>query len=346
MISCDVLVVGGGPAGLFAALAAARDGVNVVVAEQKRTIGQPVQCAEAVDTHAFRESNVDDGVVVQRISKIKTHWPDETVEKDVGFYMVNRSIFEKRIAVQAIKAGAKLLIATRAVGKEGDSVVLQKGSERIEVRPKVIIGADGPASVVARWMKSQNSEYCLGLQYEVPLAGPMDFAEFFLQPEYFGGYAWIFPKGETANAGLMIKVDHSVGAHRQIDDLLKGFLDRLEVENKVINTPVGLTSGMIPAGKPVSSVKDNILLVGDAASQTHSILGEGIFQAVKFGKIAGSVAAGAVKRNDIHHLAAYQEAWSAIMGKMLDQAYRARIDMETKWFDDFLSITKRYWTFA
>jgi len=52
-IECDVLVVGGGPAGLSAARAAARRGLKTIVIEEHEEIGVPVQCAEAVGEYLF-----------------------------------------------------------------------------------------------------------------------------------------------------------------------------------------------------------------------------------------------------------------------------------------------------
>ena len=75
----------------------------------------------------------------------------------------------------------------------------------MEVTADIVIGADGPRSTVGTWIDSINSEFVVGLQYEVPLSSPLEYTEIYFRREFFGGYGWLFPKGTLANVGIGIK---------------------------------------------------------------------------------------------------------------------------------------------
>jgi flavin-dependent dehydrogenase len=143
-----------------------------------------------------------------------------------------------------------------------------------------------------------------------------------------------------------LKIDSAIQAHRSIDRRLRDFLGKLAKEQKVVDNPIGYTNGIIPVGPPLGGIGGNVILVGDAAAHTHSVLGAGIFQALRIGTLAGAQAAKAVKSGNLETLTEYQKIWRAQLGAFLDQAYRDRSQMETGWFAAFESVTQKYWTFA
>src|SRR5512143_2166185 len=115
MRSLDVLVVGGGPAGLVAAWEAALNapGAAVTLLERDPEIGVPVRCAEGVGEAGLREFLDPDGAdwVSRRITKVVFVAPDDTEVKvadgDVG-YILDRTRFEPALAVCAARAGVEL----------------------------------------------------------------------------------------------------------------------------------------------------------------------------------------------------------------------------------------------
>ena len=79
--NCDILVVGAGPAGSSAALAAARQGVNVLLVERRRQVGMPVQCAEYIPAMLKGQLGLKGGFVVQKIEGMHTFVPGHVVKK-------------------------------------------------------------------------------------------------------------------------------------------------------------------------------------------------------------------------------------------------------------------------
>lgn len=342
MLYCDILVVGAGPAGLSAALEASKTGVHVIVAEKKKVIGQPVRCAELMPKSNLLKNLRANKSVVQKIRKARVFPPNgEFFEADLTGYMLDRTVFEQDLAKKAEKKGAHILIGTQCIAKKGEKVVLKKGSRKVEVSPKVIIGADGPRSTVGTWIRQVNKEFCIALQNEIPLIAPSDCAEFYFDYRFFGGYSWLFPKGKTANVGVAVKYTQK-SKNSRIRELLKEFGKKLYLARKVEKIPISTTGGLIPVGGPLNTVKDNIMLVGDAAGQTNSLSGGGISQAVISGKIAGIVGSEAIKENNVHILHIYEFKWDSLFGDELKRACEKRQVLESRW-DELDSIIREGW---
>jgi flavin-dependent dehydrogenase len=169
-----------------------------------------------------------------------------------------------------------------------------------------------------------------------------DFTEIYFDSEFFGGYAWFFPKGNVANIGVGIRYNYQSGISQTVEGLLKRMVKRLASEGRIANRPLSDTGGFIPVGGPLSTVKENILLVGDAAGQTHPITGGGIPQAVICGEIAGRVAAQAVQEKRHDMLTEYEEEWKSIFGEELKRAQARRQLLESQW-NQLDTVLKRCW---
>lgn len=342
MLEYDILIVGAGPAGTSAALEASRAGARVLIVERKNSIGHPVQCGEMMPNNLLKDVKTIPRSIIQKIKTSRTYLPNgEWFEHVSDTYMIDRAILDKGLAIQAIKEGAHLMIGTQCVAKEGEKVILRKGNRKISIIPKVIIGADGPKSIVGTWIDSVNTEFYTTLQYEVPLITPSDCAEFYFDQRFFGGYGWLFPKRETANVGLAIRYNqdnHLLGMRTLLDI----FVRKLCVDVKIKKYPVSVTGGLIPVGGPLNTLKDNILLVGDAAGQAHPITGGGIGQAYACGKISGEAAVDALKADDLRLLEKYELIWRYMLGKEMKKACKKRKLLESHW-NELDSIVKKCW---
>jgi len=331
-LKCDILVVGAGPAGSSAARAAAGRGLEVLVVERRDTIGVPVQCAEFIPAPLLGEIGPARDFVVQSVTGMETILPDGGVKgmRSPGL-MIRRDLFDQSLARAAEAAGATLLASTRVLRmEEGEVVVKSKreaGEER--VKAKVIIGADGPCSTVGRWIGSENRNLIPAVQWRVPLTSPMEHTEVYFHEDFYGGYGWLFPVGREANVGLGRKRRN--GRDERIGKVLERFVSRLAEEGKVEPRPIRTTAGWIPAEPARKVTKGNVLLVGDAAGQTHPITGAGVSQAVIGGRMAGKWAACAVATGDLSLLDAYEQEWRELFGDAQGRAHRRRKALEENW---------------
>jgi geranylgeranyl reductase family protein len=325
----DIVVIGAGPAGASVARAAAQTGAKVLLIDRRQRLGIPVQCAELVSQWIFRHASFSSTCIIQRVEKMVTHLPDRTAyEMKSPGYMLDRSLFDKELAASAILSGARISIATRAVDLNPDRLVVERGSKEETIRSKVFIGADGASSSVARFVGQPSLKTIVALQYEVVLSEPQNHVDVYFHKDYEGGYAWLFPKGRTANAGVGVIPSKA----SQLPHLLDNFLDFLRESNKWREIQiVSKTGGAIPCESHQKKVFENVLLTGDAAGHAHPITGGGILNAVIGGEMAGRIAAEAIDRGDLQYLENYEMEWRETFGKTLSYGALKREFLEENW---------------
>lgn len=340
----DVVVVGAGPAGSTAAYAAAKNGASVLMLDRRRELGVPVQCGEALAEDILNELDIkpDPQWAVGRTNTVKIVSPsgievrisERKVTGKVG-YVLNRKVFDKFLAVRAAKAGADV-----TVGAYVDGLIIEDGrpkgvkargiNGKLEAAAEVIIAADGVGSRVARWaglnttLKLDDIES--GIQFQ--MVG-VDFESSSMMEFYLGskiapsGYAWVFPKGEDmANVGLGVLASR---AERRPIEYLRDFIARMPGLSK--GKVVEINGGGDPVSGPLKkTVKDSLLVVGDAARQVNPLTGGGIDSAMRAGNIAGEVAAKAVKEGNTSEkrLNEYEKRWRESMGKRLERYLKGK----------------------
>ncbi len=340
----DIIVVGAGPAGSRAAQAAALKGAKVLLIDRRQRIGIPVQCAELVSQWICRYAQFSPNCILQTVGTMVTHLSDGTsCEMRSPGYMLDRSLFDKELVTSAISSGAQISVETKAVGLSSEGVIVERGPKKEIIKTKVVVGADGVHSSIARFVGLTSPKTVVALQYEVVIPNPDDHVYVFFHREFEGGYAWFFPKGRTANVGLgIIPQKTSV-----LSSLLNSFLNYLIDSKKLFKIDiVGKTGGSIPREQTRKTVFENILLVGDAAGHAHPITGAGILNAVIGGEMAGRIAAEAIARGDLRYLENYEMEWRETFGKSLSYGAFKRGFLEENWNNpefSFENLIKKTW---
>lgn len=317
MIETDVLVIGAGPAGSSAARFAAKGGVDVILIDKKSEIGTPKRCAEGVSKKIFEKLDLkmDPHWVTNEIKGVRFVAPDGTdlwLSEDVidlpdAGYVLERKVFDKHMAAEAAREGVQIKIKTQAKGlkREDDGsfiVNCETMGETFDIHAKIIIGADGPESHVAKWAGLNayiKPKYMVaGVQYEMCNAKMerTDYLEFYFGSVAPGGYFWLFPKGgDVVNAGLGIIT--TMAGDKSAYEYLVDAVDNCYATQDA--QAVELNSGGDPvAGLVKEMYGDNIMLCGDAASQVNPLTGGGITNGMLGGRFAGEVAAEAIKSGD------------------------------------------------
>ncbi|HAM43631.1 MAG TPA: NAD(P)/FAD-dependent oxidoreductase [Propionibacteriaceae bacterium] len=327
LLRCDVVVVGAGPAGSMAALSAARAGAEVILLDRRQAVGLPVQCAEYVPWQLAEHVPWSPDCVVQRISAMRTHLPDgQVVETSGRGYMIDRWRLDQHLAEAARHAGACLLLRTRAVEPAPGGLLARQHDREARIQARVIVAADGPRSTVGSWIGSDHRGLLTAAQCTVALDGPLATTQVYFDPAYEGGYGWLFPKGKVANVGVGLK--HGLRAK----DALRHLLDRLSITRDRV---LSYTGGLIPSGGPLERTwQDNVILVGDAAGQTHPITGAGVANACLCGSLAGQVAGRAAVKNDPTLLEGYERQWRDFLGAVLAHATARRRFLDAHWSHD------------
>ncbi len=335
----DVLIVGAGPAGSITGWHIAREKFSVLIIDKKIEVGIPVQCAEYIPALLSKEVTIPGDAIANEIKGLKIYFPDNRFyEFSAPGYILNRSIFDKYLTLNAVRAGADLWLKTQFLGIENGKILVSRNGRIMEIKAKIIVGADGPNSRVGRLINRRYKDYVVAYQQELPLYEKMEYTEVYFDEKFFGGYAWLFPKKQYANVGLGVVIGYKI----KVKELFIQFVERLIKEKKVINTPLKTVTGLIPTGGPIQTIKNNILLVGDAAGQTHPITGAGIAQAIICGKFAAKAITEALGKNDLNLLHIYEKDWQNIYLEELNRAVKKRNLMERNW-NNLNDLLKECW---
>ncbi|MCI0707420.1 MAG: NAD(P)/FAD-dependent oxidoreductase [Ignavibacteriae bacterium] len=323
--SYDVIVVGAGPAGSTAARYAAAGGASVLMLEKDRDVGYPVRCGEAVSHEGVIQFiEPDPKWIASTVRRFRIIAPDgsSVIPRLDGIgYVLERRIFDYEVAKLAAREGAE--VVTKAYvydliknngAAEGVKVIIK--DQKVEIRAKVVIGADGVESRVGKWAGIDTTCHIGDMEScaQVTLTGinvEDDILDFYLGDEVApGGYLWIFPKGkDSANIGLGVSVEKA--KQKAAIKFLEEFIE------KRFPTAATLTriAGGVPCAKTCDEiVKNNVMLVGDAAHQVNPMTGGGIITGMIGGMIAGQVAAEAVQKNDLRYLFQYEKRWHKRLG--------------------------------
>ena len=340
-----MVVVGGGPAGSVTARFAAEKGAKVLIVDRRQEIGVPVLCGEGI-SRKIDKWNIIEGKrwIAGNMDGARIYSPDGTMVElsadlagaETG-YVIYRDIFDQQLASQAAKKGVEIMMNTRAFDllKDNDRVLGVKAKhfdEEMEIFADIVVGADGVESKIGKWaginttLRPNDLETCA--QYTLTNVECNDsYCDFYLGKKIApGGYIWVFPKGkDVANVGI------GVLAGLSKPGMAKKLLDKFINDHAGLKKgePVRFLAGAVPVSKPVETVRDNLLLVGDAARQVDPITGGGLTHCLQAGKIAGETIGEAVKKQkfDRKTLSSYEKGWKKAFGKKLKRNYMVKETM-------------------
>lgn len=320
----DAIVVGAGTGGCMVAKTAAEAGLNVCLIDRKEreAIGEKV-CGDAIGRHHFDNLGLalPTGKELERVVEgVKIYPPDVNLVyrvKGTGVYgfIINRRLFGQRLLKDALNAGATLLDSVQVlepiiekgfiVGVEARKL---KTDEKIRLTSKVVVEASGFPAVLRAKLPPE-----LGIETNIDkkdvavcyreirnLKEPLEEPEFgemyFNMDDVPGGYAWIFPEGETrVNVGLGVAMTDGFPSPKK--QLYSFVLNRPMFKASTIVTGGG---GQVPTRRTLDcTVGNGIILVGDAASQANPIHGGGIGPSMIGGALAGKTITEALEKGDV-----------------------------------------------
>jgi len=332
MHEADVVVVGGGPAGAAAAARLAGRGLRTVLVD-RASFPRDKVCGDFVGPSALAELaglGVDEVDATSPMAEIALHVdadrPAVLRVPQVGALpgygrVIPRLTLDAWIVAAARRAGADVLQRRKvtAVQRAPDGVTVRGDATDgpWELRARLLLGADGSNSLVARTLHGgtpahQNRITAVRAYFD-GVGGPDGQGDVCFRSDGFPGYFWLFPSGDgAANVGTGMFVSTYPQTSRNLRELLlrvteqdRLVRDRLRgarMRGKVLGHPLTTYDPRLPL------VGDRVMLLGDAAGLINPLNGEGIQYALHSGRWAADVAAGclASDRLDAAGLAGYE----------------------------------------
>lgn len=346
----DLVVVGAGPAGSSAAYTAAKNGMHVALLEKEESVAHTVRTSGVTWIEEIKKYGITEDCY-NPIKNFVFYSPNNkvSINGDVAHAAVLdvRKTYRK-LAAQAESSGAVLYLNTNVkdvVKNESGSVIGVKAvcdKKQVEFYGKVIIDASGFQSTVAKAAGKVKgwSRFGAGAEYEARVDHVQKDTWWLMVGEKYSpsGYAWIFPLDEhTVRIGVGIgKPDSAIDPAQRLDELIKNKEGPIKDLGEI--KPIESHYGLIPNdGLSRKTVYDNLILVGDSAGQANPLVLEGIRYAIRFGRVAGVVAADAIASNDTSakKLAEYEKTWK--------KAIESKINSAGKIQDRWMRLTDQKW---
>ena len=319
----DVVIVGAGTAGCYAAATAADAGLDVVVVDRKSAAeAGHIACGDALKgadafPEAIPESQIQTAFTNTGVDHGRFEIPSEDTVLEIPvpgeLAVIDRDEFGRQIIAGAEAAGAEFQYDTvvgdvlqaddgSVVGVEG----VRKG-DPVTYEAEVTIDAAGALSVLQDVTDLSGTTFDTNVSYsqfcsayreivEVEEPVPWDDALVFKPTERAAGYLWYFPRTKTTiNAGLGFQMTEE--PMHLVEDLKRDLRTRPEFRKAEVVDKLGAA---LPTRRPYdSAVAPGLVAVGDAAGHVNPTTGGGIAGAAYAGQFAAEEVVRALGEGDV-----------------------------------------------
>lgn len=327
----DVVVVGGGPSGAAVARDIAATGYRVAILERDRDIGQPVQCSGLVTERTLAAAGISREIAHNQLVGAAIHAPSGA-RYDIGgdrvhAYVLDRTTFDLGMMIQALELNVDVHASARVVDITRDRdrlrLTVETNGTTSVVSTCLVIGADGPRSIVAQYLELPPPVEVLrarGADVRLPARLAQDQVLIFTGERYAAGFfAWLIPLGgDRYRLGWGTSRPGSAQTLRNLTDDYPNIFNGMEILSQ--------TGGLIPLGpRPVTSGAGG-MVVGDAAGQAKATSGGGLFTALTCARHCAQTALDALRANDFsaEKLSSYDRDWREDIGVELEHATALR----------------------
>ena len=348
--SYDVVVVGGGTAGAFAAATAAREGLDAVIVERKsEEEAGHIACGDAIkgtstfpdviDLDYLREEAFTNQNIRRAVFENPRTGEDLSVGLDGGA-VIDRKRYGEVILEEAERLGADIHFDTvvQEVDQEGGRVTGVRGTRKgdvVEYDAELTVDAAGALSILQEEADLSGStfdtnvsysQFCSAYREVIEVPEPVDYDDAIVfKPTEELGYLWYFPRTSTEiNVGLGFQMTEP--PMKLVEGLKRDLHDRAEFQGARVKDKLGAA---LPTRRPYdSAVADGFLAVGDSAGHVNPTTGGGIPGAAKSAHWAIQRAVDAIAEGDTSE----EALWSYNRDVLTDFGKRfAAVDLYNIW---------------
>jgi digeranylgeranylglycerophospholipid reductase len=319
----DVVIVGGGPAGLLTAARCAAAGLDVLVLEEHAEIGAPTHCTGIVSLETAKLAKIPDDLILKRLARARLRLPGQEAHDLIWddpngeqILVIDRAAFDRQLADEARAAGASVETEARvtAIRTEAAGIEIGLGYRRVRAHCGVLA-----CGVSYRFQRQLGlglpAQLAHTAQVEVD-AVPTELVEVWVGRQIApGGFSWVVPivraGRERLKIGLIARAD--AGGY------LQRFLAQPAVQARFIAPPDRPIRRLLPLQPICRTWADNVLAVGDAGGFTKPTTGGGIFYSLLTASLAADtlIEAFQAERFDREMLGRYEQRWQAVLGQEL-----------------------------
>ncbi|MFX1410821.1 MAG: FAD-dependent monooxygenase [Promethearchaeota archaeon] len=327
----DVCIIGGSIAGNYLCFLLSKTKLKIVVIEEHKEIGLPVQCAGIISQKLSELIDLPHEIVLNRVDIVKLVTPSGKFIRLSGNerpYIIDRAALDK-LFYEKVKHNPNIRyyfeerfrsFKYKYLVQEKEQIILVETSKR-KLTAKILVGCDGPQSSVAKLMGIENNKL-YATQIRIQGNFRDDEVVMYFDPQWKELFGWIIPEGFNNIYRIGLASGRNVARNFHI------FLNKLKIDS---SNAIERQGGIIPYGVLNKSAFDNVLLLGDSACQVKATTGGGIIMLLTCAKYAANCIVKSFKKSNFSSnfiKRFYERPCQTIVGKQLKIHYLIRTILE------------------
>lgn len=309
----DVMVIGGGPSGLFTSFLLSKNGIKTVLIEKDSEIGKDVVCSGVISKEAFTRYKLPETAIVGSLKDAELYSPGghqiSYSHPEEAVVVVDRHKFDGELGKCAVQNGTHMMLSSRvsSLSVKEDLVEAEvKTPEGLEIiKSKMAVIATGVSfNLQTSLGMGRPKKIIKGIQVEVRAKDVKRLQIYWGNKVSNGYFGWAIPliDGRT-RIGVMTDGNAMQG--------LKNILNEVGQYTNICEDIGRIKRRGISFGTISKSYSNRIVAVGEAAGLVKTTTGGGIYYGLISAEIASQVIQQAFVKSDFSakFLSKYEKLW-------------------------------------